>query len=165
MRYGDIKGKGKVYSESGKPILIPGEVVRENVTGILHRGWVRYKLGWRTIMFKGFGEYIFTNNRIIYIEKPEFIQKIHTFNIDHELGDFGGWDYHAHRMRRAVANGAFIFFELPYVEINRVNHKKKYSIIFANDDKHKYKLVIETKIAKQIEMISNLINKSNLKIN
>ena len=151
MRYGDIEGKGKVYSASGNLILGRGEKVRKSVPGMLRRGWVRYKLGWRTIMFKGYGCFNLTNNRIIYIEVPEYIEKIHTLSIDHELGDFGGWDYHAHRMRRAAALDAFMFFELSYSEITKFKHKPDYSTIFVDDGKHKYKLIIENKIAKEIE--------------
>jgi hypothetical protein len=153
MRDGDIAGKGKIYLPSGKPILAPGEKVIKNTPGMLHRGWVRYKLGWRTIMFKGYGQFYFTNNRIIYIEVPEFIDKIHTFNIDHELGDFGGWDYHAHRMRRAAALDAFMFFELSYSEVIELKFRKELSTIFAKDKKNKYKIIIEHKIGKELEEI------------
>ena len=153
MRYGDIKGKGKIYSASGEPIILPGERISERVEGGLHRGWVRYKLGWRTILFKGYGSYIFTNKRIIYLERPKFVEKIHTFNIDHELGDFGGWDYHAHRMRRATAMGAFIFLELPIDEITKVKLKKNHTLVFVDDKKHKYKLVIDNEIAPKFEKV------------
>ena len=136
MQYGDIQGKGKIYSDSGNIILDPNERVVKSLAGALHRGWIRYKLGWRTILFKGFGNFNFTNKRIVYIERPEYIEKIHTFSLDHELGDFGGWDYHAHRMRRATTMGAFLFFELPFGEILEFKHKKKYSTIFAKTEKN-----------------------------
>lgn len=151
MKYGDIQGKGKIYSESGDIILGRGEKKLKCVSGILNRGWVRYKLGWRTIMFKGFGGFNFTNKRIVYIEVPEYIDKIHTFNLDHELGDFGGWDYHAHKMRRAASLGAFIFLELPLDEITKFKHKKEQSVIYVEDDKNKYKLVVAPEIGLEIE--------------
>ena len=155
MKYGDIEGKGKIYSDSGNIILNPGERVVKSFCGILHRGWVRYKLGWRTIMFKGYGSIDLTNKRVVYIEKPEFIEKIHTFNLDHELGDFGGWDYHAHRMRRAARLQALMFFELQYNEITGFKHKADLSTMFTDDVSHKYKLIIENKIAKVIEEMWN----------
>jgi hypothetical protein len=86
-----------------------------------------------------------------------YIERIHTFNLDHELGDFGGWDYHAHRMRRAAVNGAFIFLELPYSEITEVKHKKDQAIIFAKDKDHKYKIVVENNISMEIEKFRNKI--------
>ncbi len=155
MKFGDIEGKGKVYSDSGEIIMLRGERLRVSSSGMLHRGWVRYKLGWRTILFKGYGSFNITNKRLVYIEVPEYIEKIHTFNLDHELGDFGGWDYHAHRMRRAVRLGALIFFELPLSEITEFKHGKKNSIIFVKDEKHKYKLVIELKIGHELDELWN----------
>jgi hypothetical protein len=151
MQFGDVQGKGKVYSDTGKIILTRGEKIVNNAPGMLYRGWVRYKLGWRTIMFKGYGAFTLTNNRIVYVEAPEFIEKIHTFNLDHELGDFGGWDYHAHRMRRAAALDAFMFFELPYNEITEIKHKKEKSTIFIADAKKKYKIIVEQNIAQVLE--------------
>lgn len=151
MEYGDIKGKGKIYTESGEPILGSGERINKNISGVLHRGWIRYKLGWRTIMFKGYGEFFLTNDRVIYLEAPEYIEKIHTFNIDHELGDFGGWDYHAHNLRRAALLNAYLFFELPLAEITEFKHKKGQTVIFAADKKNKYKIVVELNIGKEIE--------------
>lgn len=153
MKYGDIEGKGKVYTDTGNLILAPSERVQKTLSGLLNRGWVRYKLGWRTIMFKGFGRFDLTNKRVIYIETPEYIENIHTFNIDHELGDFGGWDYHAHRLRRAAALGAFMFFELPIGEIEKFKHEKQYSTIFTKDKKHRYKIIVELKIGKEIERL------------
>ena len=151
MKYGDIQGKGKIYSASGDLILTPGEKVLKNSQGMLHRGWIKYKLGWRTIMFKGYGVFNFTDKRIIYLETPEFIKKIHTFNVDHELGDFGGWDYHAHRMRRAAAMNAYMFLELPYSEITKFKHKDKHSIVFIEDNKNKYKIIVAPEIGQEIE--------------
>jgi hypothetical protein len=151
MRYGDIKGKDKIYTDKGKPILIPGEHIVTNDEGTLNRGWVRYKLGWRTIMFKGVGTFYFTNKRMIYLEMPVYVTKIHTFNIDHELGDFGGWDYHAHRMRRAAEHGAFIFLELPLDEITDVKQKGGEATVFAKDAKHKYKIIVEGMIGDAVE--------------
>jgi len=151
MLYGDIQGKGRVYTNSGNIILKPGEKILKSTSGVLHRGWIKYKLGWRTILFKGFGCFNFTNQRIIYLEVPAYIEKIHTFSLDHELGDFGGWDYHAHSMRRAAALGAFMFFELPYSEVIKFKHGKKLSTVLTDDKKHKYKLVIEHRIAKELE--------------
>jgi hypothetical protein len=153
MRHGDIKGKGKIYTEKGKPILDSGEYEVTSDEGTLIRGWVRYKLGWRTIMFKGVGTFYFTNKRLIYLEMPEYVNKIHTFNIDHELGDFGGWDYHAHRMRRAVEHSAFIFLELPLDEITEVKHKGEESTVFAKDAKHKYKIIVEGMIGDAVENV------------
>ncbi len=151
MNYGDIEGKGKIYSDSGDIILNPGERVVKTFCGMLHRGWIRYKLGWRTIMFKGYGSIDLTNKRVVYIEKPEFIEKIHTFNLDHELGDFGGWDYHAHRLRRAAALDAFMFFDLPISEITKIKHDKQLSTIFVKDAKHTYKVVVEPDAGKEID--------------
>jgi len=151
MRFGDIQGKGKVYSEAGDILLARGEKKVKSVLGTLKRGWVRYKLGWRTILFKGYGNFNFTNRRIVYLENPEYIENIHTFNLDHELGDFGGWDYHAHSMRRAARQGAFMFFELPYNEISKFKHAKDFSTIYTEDKVHKYKLIIEQEISHEIE--------------
>jgi hypothetical protein len=153
MQYGDIEGKNKIYDDSGEPIITRGERKIKCLEGMLYRGWVRYKLGWRTIMFKGYGTFYFTNDRIIYIEVPEYIQKIHTFSIDHELGDFGGWDYHAHRLRRAVRLGAYLFFELPLNEITKFKHKKEQTLIFAADKKDKYKIIVDHIIGKEIEQL------------
>ena len=153
MKFGDIEGKGKVYNDSGNVILDAGERVQNNISGLLHRGWVRYKLGWRTIMFKGHGCFYFTNKRLVYLEKPEYIEKIHTFNIDHEFGDFGGWDYHAHRLRRAAALQALMFFELYYDEITKFKHDKEYSTVFSEDKEHKYKMIVERSIGKDLETI------------
>jgi hypothetical protein len=136
MQYGDIEGKGKIYSTSGELLLDKNEKIISQTSGILLRGWVRYKLGWRTIMFKGYGGFFITNKRLVYLELPEFIEKIHTVNLDHELGDFGGWDYHAHRLRRAAALEAFMFFELPRNEINDFKHKKDRTLILSKDKKH-----------------------------
>ena len=155
MRHGDIQGKGKIYSTTGEVILSRGEKVLNKVMGMLHRGWVRYKLGWRTIMFKGYGCFNFTNKRVVYIEMPEYIEQIHTFNIDHELGDFGGWDYHAHSMRRAATLGAFMFFELPYSEITEIKPKKEQARIFAKDNSHSYKIVVALEIGKDFEELWN----------
>ena len=157
MKYGDIQGKGKVYSASGNLILAPGEKVLKNSNGMLNRGWIKYKLGWRTIMFKGYGVFNFTDKRIIYLEIPEFVEKIHTFNVDHELGDFGGWDYHAHRMRRAAALDAFMFFELPYFEITEFKYTKKLATVFVKDKNHKYKIIVEQKIGKELEVFWNKV--------
>ncbi len=151
MQYGDIQGKGKIYTDHGELKKLSAEKVISTLDGTLHRGWVKYKLGWRTIMFKGAGTYYITDRRIVYLEQPEYIGKIHTFNLDHELGDFGGWDYHAHRMRRAVQLGALLFFELPISEITKVQHKKTESIVYAQDKKDKYKLVIEYEVGVKIE--------------
>ena len=163
MRYGDIKGKDKVYSEAGEPILGSGERVDRSLEGVLHRGWIKYKLGWRTILFKGFGTFYLTNKRIIYIEEPKFVHKIHTFNIDHEVGDFGGWDYHAHRMRRAAAMGAFIFFELPLNEIAKLKPKGDQVTILAQDEKNKYKIVVDQKVATDIEKFWGVVDKLKVK--
>jgi phosphotransferase system IIB component len=151
LRYGDIEGKGKIYSETGKLILIPQEKILASRSGTLKRGWVRYKVGWRTIIFKGYGSFNITSKRIIYIEEPQYIQKIHTFNLDHEIGDFGGWDYHAHRMRRATRLQALMFLELPYEEITKFKHKDNYSTVFTEDKNHKYKIIIDSEIAKAME--------------
>lgn len=151
MQFGDVEGKDKIYSASGQLILTPNEKIISTTPGMLLRGWVRYKLGWRTILFKGYGGFYITNKRFVYLEAPEFIEKIHTMNLDHELGDFGGWDYHAHRLRRANALGAFMFFELPRIEINDFKHKNDRTIIFSKDKSHQYKIVVETKIGKELE--------------
>jgi hypothetical protein len=153
MKFGDIEGKGNIYNDSGNVILNSGEREQNSISGLLHRGWVRYKLGWRTIMFKGYGRFHFTNKRLIYLEKPEYIEKIHTFNIDHELGDFGGWEYQAHRLRRAAALQALMFFELRYDEITKFKHDKEYSTVFNENKEHKYKLIVERSIGKELEMI------------
>ncbi len=153
MQFGDIEGSGKIYNDSAEPILTHGERIIKCLKGMLYRGWVRYKLGWRTIMFKGYGTFYFTNKRVIYLEVPEYIQKIHTLNIDHELGDFGGWDYHAHRLRRAARLGAYLFFELPFNEIKEFKHKKEQTQIFAADSKHKYKVIVDRNIGKEIEQL------------
>jgi hypothetical protein len=153
MKFDDIEGKVKTYSPDGNIILEPREKLIEYHSGLLHRGWVKYKLGWRTIMFKGYGNFNLTDKRLIYIEVPEYIQKIHTFNIDHELGDFGGWDYHAHRMRRAARLQAMMFFELRYDEIKQFKHKDDLSTIFVDDGSHKYKVIVENKIAKYVESV------------
>ena len=73
MKYGDIEGKGKIYTDTGEAILGRGENVVKSLPGVLQRGWVRYKLGWRTIMFTGCGEVTLTNKRVLYIELPEYI--------------------------------------------------------------------------------------------
>ena len=152
MKFGDIEGKGKVYSDAGEPILARNEKMLKTEAGMLRRGWVRYKLGWRTILFKGYGGFNFTNKRVVYIEAPEFIENIHTFNLDHELGDFGGWDYHAHRLRRANVLGAFMFFEVPFSEITEIKHKNKETTILIKDERHKYKVVVESNIGKELEV-------------
>jgi hypothetical protein len=151
MFYGDIEGKGKIYTSEGEFKLSRNETEKLCQEGVLFRGWVRYKLGWRTIMFKGTGKFYITTSRVVYLEPPEFINRIHTFNIDHEIGDFGGWDYHAHRMRRAVQLGAVLFFELPLLEITDMKHKKESCLIYAKDEKGKYKIVVDDNIGKKIE--------------
>lgn len=161
MRYGDIKGKEKVYSNAGEPILKPNEHIDRSVEGVLHRGWVKYKLGWRTILFKGLGIFYLTNQRVIYIEEPRFVSRIHTFNIDHEVGDFGGWDYHAHRMRRAAAMGAFLFLELPLNEITKFKDKGDHSTVFARDEKNKYKIVVDQNVASEIKRFWDMVVKIN----
>lgn len=151
MQYGDIEGKGKIYTDAGTPMLARGERIMTSLPGMLHRGWIRHKLGWRTIMFKGYGSFYLTNDRIIYLEEPEYIQKIHTFNLDHEIGDFGGWDYHAHRLRRAAKLNAHLFFNLPFDEITGLKHKNNQTIILTTDSNNKYKIVIDQKIGQEIE--------------
>jgi hypothetical protein len=151
MLYGDIQGKGNIYSEEGKVILVKGERMLQSLEGMLFRGWVRYKLGWRTIIFKGYGTFHITTNRVVYLEVPEYIQNIHTFNLDHELGDFGGWDYHAHNLRRAAVLRAHLFFELPLSELVEIKHGKQYSTLIVKDNKSKYKLNIDTAVARTIE--------------
>jgi hypothetical protein len=164
MRYGDIQGKGKVYSDSGDLLLKRGEKILGSQSGILRRGYIGYKLGWRTIMFKGYGSFHFTNIRVVYLEVPQYIDKIHTMNLDHEVGDFGGWDYHAHKMRRAAAAGAMLFFEVVYSEIIKFKHAKEYSTIFVKDSKHKYKILVVRKIGEEIENYWNNLA-SNFKAN
>ena len=151
MKYGDVEGKGKIYGKTGELVLARGERLERSVSGTLLRGWVRYKLGWRTIMFKGQGCFNITNKRVVYLEVPQYVGKIHTFNLDHELGDFGGWDYHAHSIRRAAMQNALLFFELPLNEITEIKHKSKEATIFAKDEKNKYKIIVEPAIAQDIE--------------
>ena len=106
-------------------------------------------------MFKGAGTFNITDRRIVYLEQPKFIGKIHTFNLDHELGDFGGWDYHAHRMRRAVQLGALLFFELPSNEITKFIHKRDQTVIYAKDEKNKYKIVVDGNVGGEISRVWN----------
>ena len=164
MRYGDVQGKGKVYSESGDLILNHSENILGSLSGMLRRGYIGYKLGWRTIFFKGYGSFHFTNKRIVYLEVPQYVGKIHTMNLDHEMGDFGGWDYHAHKMRRAAAQGAMLFFDLEYSEITKFKHAKDYSTIFVKDNKHKYKILVARKIGDELENYWNNLA-SNFKPN
>lgn len=152
MNFGDLEGKGSVYSIEGEPKLIKGEEIVTTLVADCGRGWRRYKLGWRPIFYEGEGTYYLTNERLIYLRRPRPHPRIHTINIQHEIGDFGGWAYHAHRSNRAFEFGGLEFFEFPYEQIEKVEleAKNNRAMIFINDTKNKYKLYVDMEVGEAL---------------
>jgi hypothetical protein len=154
MKFGDLQGKNKVYDSEGEPILNKSEKIDRSMVAYCGRGWRRYKLGWRTIIFEGEGTFYFTNERLIFIRSLEFKPQVHTFNVGKEMGDFGGSAYRAHRANRAVKQGGYDFLEIPLNEIQKVEfeEKKGRAVVFVKDKKDKFKLYFEIDIGKQLKM-------------
>ncbi len=135
--------------------MIQGEEVVTKLVADCGRGWRKYKLGWRPIFYEGEGTYYFTNERLIYLRRPRPHPRIHTFNIDHELGDFGGWAYHAHRSNRAFEFGGLEFFEFPYEQIEKIELEKKNNraVVFVDDEKNKFKLYVDLSVAEKLKSV------------
>jgi hypothetical protein len=153
MRFGDLQGKNKIYDIDGEPILQDGEKIKKTKVAYCGRGWRRYKLGWRTILFEGEGIFYFTNQRIIFIRSLGYQPRVHTFNVKKEMGDFGGNAYRAHRANRAVQQGGYDFLEIPLNEIQNVEieDKKGRAVVFVKDEKNKFKLYFEMDIGKELK--------------
>ncbi len=155
MKFGDLQGKNKVYDSDGEPILNKGEKLDRSMTAYCGRGWRRYKLGWRTIIFEGEGTFYFTNERLIFIRSLEFKSQVHTFNVKKEMGDFGGSAYRAHRANRAVQQGGYDFLEIPLNEVQKVKleDNKGRAVVFVKDEKDKFKLYFDIGVGEKIQEI------------
>jgi hypothetical protein len=150
MHFGDLQGKNKVYDADGEPILKKDETLDKYMKAYCGRGWRRYKLGWRTIIFEGEGSFYFTNERLIFIRSLDFQPQVHTFNVKKEMGDFGGSAYRAHRANRAFQQGGYDFLEIPLNEIQKVEieEKKNRAVVFVKDNKDRFKLYFDIDVGK-----------------
>jgi hypothetical protein len=133
MRYGDLGGKGRVYDEAGKPILLKSEVVKSKSE--LRFGVYKSLLASKPFILDFYeGDVYLTDRRLIGIRRPDpkaaaLARLSYTADMDVlETAD---------RMRQVREKGAFEFFSVGFDEMLRVRRYRLYGAveILAPDEK------------------------------
>ncbi len=150
MNIGDVEGIEKIYDKKGNPILKEGENVKESFSGWCGN-WATRKKGkvHRIMNFEGEGQFIITNQRVLFLRKPrEFppgywaVGRQSGGLVGDELPGGGDWQYVLARSNRAKKMGAFEFIEIEHSEIRRINIGNSDASIFI-ENKDKFELIID----------------------
>ena len=152
MKLGDIEGKGTVYDNSGQIMFHDGECITKSVDGMVMGIYKKHKAGWKVIFMDGPGCAGITNLRTVFLREP----KSYPGGDDkvakrlYSLSDGQYWPDKEDHAKRA---GAKDFFELYHDEVKKIKLGKNESTIFTESDLGKHKIILDTKIAKELEKI------------
>jgi hypothetical protein len=152
MNLGDIEGKGKVYDGSGQIIFHDEECITKSVDGNVIGIYKRHKAGWKVIFMDGPGCAGITNLRTVFLREPKSYAGGQD-NVAKRLYSLSDGQYWPDKEDHAKREGAKDFFEVYHDEVKKIKHGKKESTIFTESDLGKHKIILDTKIAKELEKI------------
>jgi len=125
MRYGDLNGRGRVYDEAGKPILLKSEVVKGKAK--LRFGVYKSLLSSKPFILDFYdGTVYLTDRRLVGIRRPDpkaaaLARLSYTADMDVlETAD---------RMKMILEKGGFEFFSVGLDEITRVRKYRLYGAV------------------------------------
>ena len=125
MRYGDLGGRGRVYDESGDPILLKSEVVKGNT--VLRFGVYRTLLASKPFILDFYeGDVYLTDRRLIGIRKPDpkaaALARL-SYTADLDVLDT------ADRMKLILEKGGFEYFSVDFEEITKIRKYRLYGAV------------------------------------
>ena len=125
MRYGDLGGRGRVYDDTGKPILLKSEAVKGKA--VLRFGVYKSLLSSKPFILDFYeGTVYLTDRRIVGIRKPDpkaaaLARLSYTADMDVlETAD---------RMKLVLEKGGFEFFSVGFDEIMKVRKYRLYGAV------------------------------------
>ncbi len=154
MLYGDLEGLGKVYDSDGIVIPNKNECVMASFNGYVRKLEKSIRHKWRVEFFDGFGLFVLTDKRLVYIRNP--------INYDSKFKFSGGrfatlsdWEYWTNRSNKAMERGAKEFIEIPLNEIEKVRNGRSYSILQVNEKNDKYRVMVDAHVGEELEKFQN----------
>ena len=104
--------------------------------------------------FDGFGLFILTDKRLVYIREPIEYDSKFKFS-GGRFATLSDWEYWTNRSNKAIEMGAKEFIEIPLNEIESVKNGKSYSLLQVNDKNNKYRVSVDAHVGLELEKVQN----------